>query len=398
MVVLMLAAGCGQASGAPATPARTLADPTALPTLAVAPSWTVALAGPLSATLAGDGSIVGGSSPSGPWAYTAAGTAVPLVGVTGGAVWPLPSGLLAVGPGVADPAGPAVLLDADGQQLWSAAAVGPVVAVAAPDGGRVALLDAGAGTATELLPGAAGAIQGLSLGAGLSAQLDRAGDALVLEAGRAALYSPAGVQRWSQPLQPNAPPRSFVLDQNGAGVTVATTGTDHSLYQFDVAGSSPGVAWSAALPPGGSNLLAAGPKDRVIVWGLGGTATLAVFAEQDGIRLWQDTIPAPTTGSADQGTPSIRAAAFTADGGLAVAVDDCLGSAAPCVLLLGPAGRALAVVPLPLASSVTLAANGEAAVTVLPAAGGEQVAWYALPSHLPPAAGSSAGVSASGQT
>lgn len=383
---LVVVSGCGQAPGAPATPPRLLPIASALTNLATAPAWTESLPGPVTVTVAADASAVAGSSPTGAWAYSADGHALALAGASGSAVWALPRERFVVGPGVSDPPGLALLLNGQGQTLWSENAIGPVVAVAQPDGARVAVLDSGASTATELVLSASGAIRQFSLGAGVFAQFDQAGDALIVDAQHAALYAATGgTSRWTQSLTPDTPPRSFALSQNGSGVTVATTGTDNALYEFDVAGFAPGVAWSQALPPGGSNLLVAGPAGRVAVWGLGGPTTIGTYRQQDGTRLWEDTIPSGSGGATDS---EVTAVAFTGDGGLAVAVSGCFGPGGPCVLLLAPDGSPLGEVPMPATSQVTLADDGRAAVAVTPGSSpsaSDLIAWYALPTTHAPA-------------
>lgn|GEM_PF-7020198 len=373
----VLAVGCGRPPAPPAAPPQTLPDPSTLTILSVAPEWTADLPGPVTVSVAPDGETVAGSSPTGPWAYDARGVPLLLHGLTGSAVWALPAGVIVVGPGAADPPGPVSVLSAQGTPLWSAPAVGPVVAVGNVSGDRIVVTDDGADTATELAMGAGGTVRQISLGAGTSAEVGAVGDALVYDAAHVALYSPDGLRRWTQALNPNTPPRTFALDPGAGGVTVATRGNDHSLYQFLLAGSgfAPSPVWSDPLPPGGSNRVTAGPGGRVAVWGLGGTAALAVYRESDGMRLWQDAVP-PAAG---QEAPALTGLSFTRDGGVVAALSGCLTSGAPCLLVLSPQGSPLGVVPMPAGSRVDLAGDGRAAVAATQLGGtGERLAWYPL--------------------
>ncbi len=371
------AAGCGRAPAAPAAPPTTLPDPSTLPFLPAIPAWTVDLPAPVTVSLSPDGHTVAGSAPTGPWAFNAQGVRLPLAGLRGSAVWALPVGRIAVGPGAADPEEPVSVVDAQGKILWSAPAVGPVVAAGNKSGSRIVVADDGAGTVTELAMGADGALGQVSLGRGSSVEIAGNGDALVYSATHVALYSAQGRARWTQALNVDAPPRTFALDAGATGVTVATTGRDHRLYQFSLAraGTKPTPAWSASLPPDGSNWVSSGPGGRVAVWGIGGTATLAVYRQSDGMRLWQDTVP----DGPGQQNPSLSGLSFTNDGGVVVALTGCVASGAPCLLILSPQGAPLGVMPMPLGSRVEVASDGAAAAAVSAAGTAvDTLAWYPL--------------------
>lgn len=380
-------AGCGRVPAAMSGPVR-FVEPAALPQMNLAPTWQRSLPGAATLSVAQDGSGVAGTGAGGPWAYQATGRRVSLPTGEGSAVWALSGAHFVLGPGLADPPGTVQLLNRHGVALWSMPAIGPVEAVGNRNGSRVLVLDAGSGSAVESVvrgPGAPGAVP---LGTGLSGEVDSAGAALVVSARHATLYSPSGARRWTISLTAHTPPRSFVVDRGGSGVTVATVGADHALYQFSVAGRSPGVEWERALPPGGSDGLVAGPGGRVAVWGLGGPATLAVFREASGQREWQDTfLPEGAAG------PSlwISSVAFWDGGGLAVAINRCLpaatspavpgGSPRGCVLLLDAHGGVQGMAGLPGGAATALAADGSALVAEWASAGTGapfRLAWYSL--------------------
>jgi len=398
-LVAALAAGCGSPPAAPAAPPRTLPPPADLIALPAPPAWTTALAQPLTVSVAADGSVVAGSSPADgrgdvAWAFAASGVPVPLQTAAGGAVFALPGGLVVVGPGVADPPGPAELVDIQGLPLWTGAAVGPISAVGAMGGLRLAIVDSGTASVTELTspaggPAVAVAGQGLSgLAAGAAVQFDDQGDALVVDAVQASLDAPSGTQQWSVALTSSTLPRSLALDRDGAGVTVATTGTDNTLYQFAaLPGGRPSVSWSEPLASGGPNLLVPGPRGRVAVLGVGGGATFAVYREQDGALLWQDTVPPAGSGP----SPTVTGLAFLPQGGAAVALSGCGAGGAPCILEVDAHGAPLGRIPLPTGAQVTLAADAAAAAVLVPpaqSAGPSTLEWINLPARpaAPPAA------------
>lgn len=376
-------AACGRVPAAGSGPVR-FVQPAALARMGLAPTWQRSLPGAATLSIAPDGSGVAGTGAGGPWAYQGTGRRVPLPVGEGSAVWALSGAHFVLGPGLADPPGMAQLLNRHGASLWSMAAVGPVEAVGNRNGSRVLVLDSGSGSAVEWVVRGSGAPGALPLGTGLSGQVDSAGAALVVSARHATLYSPTGARRWTVSLTAHTPPRSFVVDRGGSAVTVATVGADHALYQFSVSGRSPGVVWEHALPPGGNDGLVAGPGARIAVWGLGGSATLAVFGEASGRREWQDTfLPQGAAGP----SPRISGVAFRAGGGLAVALRTCLppatsgGAAGGCVLLLGARGGVDGIARLPGGARTALAADGTALVAEWASAGSGvpfRLAWYSL--------------------
>ncbi len=377
MGAAVYAAGCGRPSAAPATPPVTLPNPSTLPSLPAIPAWTADLPTPTTLSLSQDGKTVAGFAPTGPWAYSAHGIPSPLPSLQGSAVWALPAGRIAVGPGMADPAGPVSVVSAQGTILWSAPAVGPILAVGNAKGDRILVTDDGTDTVTELTLGSGGKVGQVSLGRGTAAAVANNGDALVYSATRVTLYSAVGRTLWTQALNRDAPPRTFALDAGASGVTVATTGRSYRLYQFAFfrSGTAPTLVWSGPLSPGGIDRVTAGPGGRVAVWGIGGTATLAVYRQSDGMRLWEDTMPVGPGSS----HPMLTGLTFTSGGGVVASLTGCLASGAPCLLVLNSLGAPLGAVPMPLGSRVDLASGGRAAVAIA-ASGpkGATLSWYSL--------------------
>ena len=376
-------AACGRVPSAAGGPVR-FVQPAALGRMDLAATWERSLPGAATLSVAPDGSGVAGTGAGGPWAYRATGRRVSLPTGAGSAVWALSGAHFVLGPGLADPPGTVQLLNRHGASLWSTAAVGPVEAVGNRSGSRVLVLDAGSGSVVEWLVRGPGAPGAFPLGTGLSGQVDSTGAALVVAPRHATLYSPTGARQWTVSLTARTPPRNFVVDRGGSGVTVATAGADHALYQFSVAGRSPGVVWEHALPPGGNDGLVAGPGGRVAVWGVGGSATLDVFQEAGGQREWQDNfLPEGAAGP----SPRISGVAFRAGGGLAVTLNTCLppatsrGAPGGCVLLLGEGGGVRGIARLPGGARTALAADGSALGAEWASAGSGapfRLAWYSL--------------------
>ncbi len=377
-VAVAALSGCGHTAGAPPLGwPQVLPSFAAIPRIALAPMWQRPLPWPASVAMAPDGSVAAGDGAAGPWAYTASGEPVPLTGGAGNAVFPLDGGMVAVGPGPADPAGSVTLYGAAGA-LWSAPAVGPVSVVASPD--RILVLDSGSGRGT-LLSVVGGAVarvplRGLrSIGPEANGLLDAAGDLL--------LYNQDGVEwfpadarapAWTVRAQSGPPVRQLALSADGQYVTAATGQGLDTLYQFSVQGQAPTLDWTEPLPTGGSNLLVVAPNDNVAVWDLGQGPTLAVYRASDGAMLWQDTLSSPPGGAA-----AIEAVAFGPGDGVLVAVDDC-GDGSPCLLFLSAAGAALAYAPVPPGTRLALAADGLAAAGVVPGAspGASSLQWWNL--------------------
>ena len=306
-----------------------------------------------------------------PWAFTAQGAGIPLDGLADGAVFALSGQSVVVGPGVSDQTGPVTLITPAGR-IWSNSAVGPVFATSNFSGSRLAILDRGSAALRVLRVASDGSVTLVplgshrTLGSGAFAQFDDAGDVLVADAQQATLLGPYGTAQWSVPLRANALPRSFVLDRDGAGVTAATSGNDNTLYQFAAPGGRPSVAWSQALAAGSDNRLVAGPDGRVAIGSVGEAAALAVYRSSDGGLQWQDTLP----NTADGQPPSIGALAFGPRESVVALVNACDSSGDSCLLLLGADGSPLGTVNLGTGATVALAANGDAAAVVVPAADG----------------------------
>ncbi len=338
-------------------------------------------------SIAPDGSVVAGASlpPSGgvatPWAFTAAQAAVPLDGLTDGAVFALAGGMVAVGPSVADAPGPVTIVTPSGNDWTSSRQmVGPVFATSNVRGTRVAVLDNGSSTVRLLQVAADGSIQPLpspqGLGPGASIQFDDAGDALVAETHHASLFSAGGMTLWSVPVGASAFPQSSVLDRDGRGVTVATSGSDNTLYQFTAPGNHPNVAWSEPLASGGTNHLVSAPDGRVAIGAAGGLPTVAVYREQDGALLWQDSVSTPQGASSP---PEIVGLTFGKADGVVLSLTGCDSAGDPClVLLAGSDGSALGTVILPPAAQVALAADGEAAAYVVTQGSVATLTWLNL--------------------
>ena len=401
----LVLAACGAVPAAPLAPPLVLPPPGALPALGARIAWTAPIAAPEDLSVAPDGSVVAGLSysPTGGqslWAFDAAGGLVPLGTAPGSAVFALSGGIIVIGPGVSDPPGPVSIFSSVGARLWQGSAVGPITATGDPSGSRIAVVDNGSGAGREWAVLAGGGLEPLQ-GGGMpgvapstSVQFDAAGSALVVGGRTAELLSPSGLRRWTARLSAAGPSGPVVLDRDGAGVTAAVSSAGAELYQFTVtAGGQPDVLWSQPLPSGAAPGLVAAPGGRVAAVGAGGAASLALYRERDGSRIWEDTVSA-AAGAA--GPPAIGGVAFTAGGGAVLSVSACDAAGAPCLLLLAPSGAPLGQVPLPAGTEVTLAADGLGAAAAVPparSAGPDTLEWLdleALWARLAPAAAKAA--------
>lgn len=385
VAALCATSACGHLAGAPPIDwPRTLAPFSADQRLSAAPSFTTEITWPSSLTVASDASLAAGDGPHGPWAVTAAGGTVPLPAAAGSAVFALPDGLVAAGPGFADPPGAVSIFNESGAVLWSTPAAGPVSVTASAHATRILVLDQGTGSGTLLGRIADGltalsvpALRALPLGA--EGQLDAAGDLLLIDQQQVVwISSPGDTILWAVRANGSAVPlsRQVAVAPDGRYVTAATGQGDNTLYQFALSGSAPSLMWTEPLPAGGNDLLQVAPDGDIALWDVGNAATVAVYRGTDGAMLWQDTI----LGRA-QAVPTVQGVAFGPSGSLVLSVNGCVG-ASPCLLFLGPTGRSLGYVLLPPGSRAILASDGDAAVAASPAGPGVDAAfsWWNLSS------------------
>lgn len=392
MAALLTACSAGRAQLPP--PPRTLADPGGFPIVALQPVWSAPVGAVGMAAVSSDGSdVVGVSADTAgnaePWAFTAGGMPIPLQGAQGTDLFALPAGLVAVGPGVSDPPTPTSIFSLGGGPLWSiSTTIGPVGVAADPTASRIIVLDAGSGSAVEVARegtalGALAAPALGTLGAAGAVSFDDNGDALLVNAQGATLISAAGSTRWHLALAMSGVQYSVQLAPSGASLVAATAGASPALYGFVAAGGPPRPTWERALPPGGTDVVAADANGRALLIGVGNTATVAVYRTSDGSRLWEDTLPTV----AGAVPPSVTAAVMAPGGQVVLAAQNCLFNGEGCLLFMNAAGWPTGVMPLPVGTQVALAANGRVAVlTGDPTVGPRQVAWF----DLPPAPGRSA--------
>jgi hypothetical protein len=388
----LLTACSTQRSAAPLGPPQLLADPAGLRQWTVRPAWTVDVGNPAGVSVAADATDVAGFSAGpgdlpAPWAFTSGGARIPLLQAFGSAVFALPGGMVAVGPGVSDPPMPTRLFTEAGRQIWAGASVGPIAVSTDATGSRIGVVDHGAATATELAV-AGGTVTALrapalaALAAGPRLLFGQGRTALLVDAHGATLLAPDGGTRWHLPVNLAGMRVSARLGASGRGMIASTAGRDAALYRFSAVNGRVRALWQRVLPPGGTDTLAAATGGRVLVLGVGGPGTAALFRTADGARLWQDTLPTV----APAGGPAVTAGAIGPGGDVVLAVERCLPDGGGCLLFLDSSGIPTGALRLSPAAQVALSGTGGAAGVIGDGAWGKgSLAWLDLTPFLPAA-------------
>ncbi|HVB08977.1 MAG TPA: PQQ-binding-like beta-propeller repeat protein [Bacillota bacterium] len=340
------------------------------PVTAPAPLWQKTYDAPIQLSLAPDGSGAAVLGPDGLSVLGRDGSSL-WKAAAGGVAFALRDGLVVRGPAPTDASGTIAAYDASGDLLWQKAATGPITAAGSADGSRVAVADDGAGvvwlidTSPADAPAHAHSIQI----AGPASLQFTANDQLVIDDGtQVSVVSPSGKVAALCPGGCSGPSRAVAPARDAAWLAVATRGGDNTLYMFKSDGTA---LWNRALPGGGGNGLAVGPGDRqVLLYNAGTAGGLIDVATSTGAERWAISLQ-------EAGAPlQAVAAAFRADGGLAVLAQNAM---ATYVVGLDASGQPQTALPLPTGVSVGLSGPRNAAVVATDnTTGTASVSWYGL--------------------
>ena len=335
-----------------------------------APLWQKTFDAPVQISLAPDGSVATALAPGGLRALGPDGSVLWRAG-TGGVAIALQGGLVVRGPAPTDNGGQLRLYDSAGNLIWQQPGVGPITAVASPDGNRVAIADDGAGQVwlVDSNPADAPADAASLPIAGPAALHFTGSDQLVMDDGtQVSVVAPSGAVKPLCPGGCSGPSRSIAAASNASWLAVATRGGDNTLYMFKRDGTA---LWHRSLPSGGQNRLAVGPKDRrVLLYDLGTAGGLAEVSTSTGLERWAVNLQAG--GAA---VPAV-AATFLPSGGVLVLAQN---ASACYVVALDAFGNPLAALPLLAGATVDLTGTRDAALVATDnTTGSASVDWYSL--------------------